>query len=114
MCEALDTKTLDLISGVFNKYPAAHKAVLYGSRAKGTHHARSDIDIALVGENLNRFDIGAIQMDLDDLDIPWQVDVQPYHELQNPALIEHIDRIGKVIWEKRLMDESGKSATGTD
>jgi len=34
--------------------------------------------------------------------------------LQNQALIEHIDRIGKVIWEKRFMDESGKSATKTD
>ncbi len=28
MCDALDTKTLDLMSGVFNKYLTVHKAVL--------------------------------------------------------------------------------------
>lgn len=100
MNNALDPATIQLMSGVFSQYPEIQKVVLYGSRAKGTHHERSGIDIALEGEQLNRFTIGAIQMDLDDLDIPWQIDAQSYHELRNPELIEHIDRVGQVIWSR--------------
>ena len=77
--------------------PGRWVVILYGSRAKGTHHPRSDIDLALKGAHLDRFDIGAVQMDLDDLDIPWQVDVQHYDDLRNPALREHINRVGVVI-----------------
>ncbi|MEX2130602.1 MAG: nucleotidyltransferase domain-containing protein [Pseudohongiellaceae bacterium] len=98
MTEALDTKTLTLMSEVFARYPDVQQVLLYGSRAKGTHHERSDIDITLVGENLDRFTVGAVQMDLDDLDIPWQVDAQSLHDLHNPALLEHINRVGRVIW----------------
>jgi predicted nucleotidyltransferase len=98
MSEPLDIKTRQLLAGVFSRHPGIEQAILYGYRAKGTHHTRSDIDISLKGALLDRFDMGAVQMDLDDLDISWQVDVQHYEELLNPALREHIDRDGVIIW----------------
>lgn len=100
MSEPLDNKTRQALADVLSRHPGIEQAILYGSRAKGTHHQRSDIDLALKGAQLDRFDIGAVQMDLDDLDIPWQVDVQHYEELRNPALREHIDRVGVVIWAR--------------
>ena len=100
MSEPLDIKTRQLLAGVFSRHPGIEQAILYGSRAKGTHHTRSDIDIALKGALLDRFDMGAVQMDVDDLDISWQVDVQHYEALRNPALREHIDRVGVIIWTR--------------
>ena len=100
MSEPLDIKTRQLLAGVFSRHPGIEQAILYGSRAKGTHHTRSDIDIALKGALLDRFDMGAVQMDLDDLDISWQVDVQHYEALRNPALREHIDLVGVIIWTR--------------
>jgi predicted nucleotidyltransferase len=37
------------IQQILAAFPAVEKAVLFGSRAKGNMHARSDIDLALIG-----------------------------------------------------------------
>ena len=45
----LSEQTLQKIIAVFKGYPNLQKAVLYGSRAKGTYRPGSDIDITLLG-----------------------------------------------------------------
>lgn len=99
----LDDQTLQGLTRVFAKYPAIEQVKLYGSRAKGTHHARSDIDLAVFGQGVDRFVCASILMDLDDLDMPYLVDLQNYDDLKNRQLIEHIDRVGVVIY--RVMAE---------
>ena len=47
----LKPKIFNLLNEVFNSYEAIDTVVLYGSRAKGTYHAGSDIDITITGEN---------------------------------------------------------------
>lgn len=96
----LDAKTLQKLQQLFAGYPNIAQVKLYGSRAKGSFHARSDIDLAVFGEDIDRFAIAAILMEVDESDIPYQVDLQNYHELKNPSLIEHIDRVGVVIYQK--------------
>ncbi len=39
-------------------------------------------------------------MELDDSDIPYQVDLQNYHDLKNKQLIDHIDRVGIEIYQR--------------
>ncbi len=39
----------------FARKYAVHKVILFGSRAKGTHTERSDIDIAVSGGNYDSF-----------------------------------------------------------
>ena len=50
MNHGLPSQTVEKIHTVFSRFPAIEKAVLYGSRAKGTHKTGSDIDLTLYGE----------------------------------------------------------------
>ena len=49
----LKEKHIKAINSVFSKYPQIEKAILYGSRAKGNYRNGSDIDLTLVGDNLD-------------------------------------------------------------
>ena len=81
------------------KVPGLRKAVVYGSRAKGTNKRFSDIDLTLVGDDLTYNDLNRLAYNIDDLLLPYQVDLSLYSKLKNPALIEHINRVGQVIYE---------------
>ncbi len=96
----LDNQTVQTLRRIFAKYPNIKQVKLYGSRAKGSFHARSDIDLVVMGEDLDRFMIAAILMELDDTDIPFLVDLQNYSDIKNRRLIEHIDRVGVVIYDR--------------
>ena len=96
----LNEKTLENIVEVFSHYPKIEKALLYGSRAKGTYKKGSDIDIALVGKNLNIKELNQIWIELDDLMLPYQFDLTLYNILSNDEFIDHIDRVGIEIYSK--------------
>ncbi len=97
----LTEQQLAALIDVFQKYPAIEKVKLYGSRAKGSYGERSDIDLVAYGEQLNRDIIALVLLDIEDSDIPYQVDLQDYHELKNKNLIDHIDRIGFEIYRRK-------------
>ncbi|HDL3804495.1 TPA: DNA polymerase III subunit beta [Mannheimia haemolytica] len=40
--------------------------------------------------------------DLDDSDSPYLFDLSIYHQLTNANFIEHIDRVGKVFYQREL------------
>ena len=75
------------------------RAIVYGSRAKGTNRRFSDVDMALVGKNLSHSDLNQVAMKIDDLLLPYEFDLSLYSSLTNENLIEHIKRVGKVIYE---------------
>ena len=60
----LSEHTINAIQTVFKHYPAIKKAILYGSRAKGNYRNGSDIDITLVGEDLDLSTIFKIENEL--------------------------------------------------
>jgi len=110
----LSAAVLGLLTKVFEKYEEIEQVKLYGSRAKGTFNERSDIDLVAYGKAINRFVIADILMELDDLDIPYKVDLQNYHDLRNSELIEHINRVGMVIYDRMsLKCNHDSSADGT-
>ena len=76
------------------------KVVLYGSRAKGNFSPGSDIDLALTGDSLDFNDIVDYKVKLDNLPILNKIDLVIYDQIKEPALIEHIKRIGKVIYQR--------------
>lgn len=96
----LSAQQFGVLQYLFKKYPEIQCVKLYGSRAKGTFNPRSDVDLVVYGENIDRFLIANVLLDLDDSDFPYTVDLQNYHELKNRKLIEHIDRVGIVIYDK--------------
>lgn len=96
----LDSATLKKIRQVLSAHEEIDKAILYGSRAKGNFRVGSDIDLTLVGEMLTYRALLAISNELDDLLLPYTFDLSLYHELDNPELIDHIERIGQPMYER--------------
>jgi len=89
------------ISEIFVLFPELFKVIIYGSRAKGNYKPYSDIDLTLVGNNLSQKDLLNLVLQLDDLLLPYEFDVSLKEQISNPELLEHINRVGKVFYEKR-------------
>lgn len=88
------------IQSVFKNHSNILKAVLYGSRAKGNYRNGSDIDLTLIGQDLNLSTLLKIENELDDLLLPYKIDLSIFCKIENPDLIEHINRIGTVFYER--------------
>ena len=97
----LDQNILNQLHKIFDVYPQIIQVKLYGSRAKGTFQAYSDIDLAIYGESIDRFILGSLLVDLEDSDIIYKVDVQDYASIKNTELREHIDRVGIIIYLRK-------------
>lgn len=94
----LKPDTISRINSVLAAHPDIEQAVLYGSRAKGNYRAGSDIDLCLKGEALTLTQLLKIENELDDLLLPYKIDLSLHHALDNPELIDHIRRAGVVFY----------------
>ncbi|MGM0509377.1 MAG: nucleotidyltransferase domain-containing protein, partial [Fusobacteriota bacterium] len=70
----LKKETLKKITSIFSGEEKVQKVILYGSRAKGNYRKGSDIDITLIGENINLEDLNRLSIKLDDLLLPYTFD----------------------------------------
>lgn len=83
--------------GVLRRHPEITAATLFGSRAKGTHTERSDVDLALTGD-MAEIAAEAIAAELEELPLPYRFDVQSQQHINFPPLLEHIQRVGIRIY----------------
>ena len=91
----LSVDILKRIDDCLQCYPELKWVKIYGSRAKGNYTAGSDIDVAFSSNT----DISATLLAaLDNLSTPYLFDVTHYETIDNSALKEHIDRVGKLIY----------------
>jgi predicted nucleotidyltransferase len=97
----LPERTIAQICAVLAQYPAVERAVLYGSRAKGNYKPGSDIDLTLFGVGLTSGLCAAIAEALDDLLLPYTIDLSVFAELKHPELEAHIQRVGGVFYERQ-------------
>jgi predicted nucleotidyltransferase len=93
----LKESTITKIINIFAKYPQIHKVILYGSRAKGNYRNGSDIDLTVTGE-IKYTDLAKIEDEIDDLFLPYTFDISIFSDIDNPDLIDHINRIGIVFY----------------
>ena len=91
----LKENTIAQINTVFAQYPQVESVILYGSRAKGNYKPGSDIDLTLTGDEVDLSLIHKIELDLDDLLLPYTIELSAYRHLSNPDLVDHIDHIVK-------------------
>lgn len=96
----LSPATLATIRQILAETPAVDKAMIYGSRAKGTQRPGSDIDLTLFGEALDLNLLGKIATRLDESPIPYQVDLSLFDQIDNASLREHIERAGKLFYQR--------------
>ncbi|SFB83871.1 Nucleotidyltransferase domain-containing protein [Marinospirillum celere] len=95
----LSSEQLEQLREVFARHTLIEEVLVYGSRAKGNYHERSDLDLALKGR-LDRHLLAAIKLDLEETDLPLGFDVLDYQEINNALLKDHIDRVGVVIYSQ--------------
>ena len=90
----LKPDTIHGIQSVLAEFPQVEKAILYGSRAKGNYRIGSDIDLTLSGKDLDTALLLRIETELDDLLLPYTIDLSLFRHIENPDLVAHIDRVG--------------------
>ena len=103
----LKESTINQINAVFGQYPQVKRAILYGSRAKGNYRPGSDIDLTLTGDEVDLSLIHKIEIELDDLLLPYTIELSAFHHINNPELIDHIERVG-ILFYCAEPSESGK------
>lgn len=74
------------------------RAVVFGSRAKGNYRHGSDIDLALFGSELTDADLLDLEGRIDDLLLPYQVDLCLVDTLESADLLAHIERVGQPLY----------------
>jgi len=97
----LKKSSIKKIQSIFEKYEAIESALLYGSRAKGNFRDNSDIDITLIGKTIDLNTLLKVETEIDDLLLPYQIDLSIYNKITNPELLDHIKRIGVIFYKQQ-------------
>jgi predicted nucleotidyltransferase len=93
----LSSDEMKRLKSVFDTESAVAEVVLYGSRAKGTYRPGSDIDLTIKGANITTGWLMDLSGRIDDLLLPYEVGLSIFKHIDSPDLIDHINRIGKVV-----------------
>ncbi len=89
---------LDMVRTIFRRHPEVSSATLLeGPCAKGTHTDRSDVDLVVTGD-VAPLRAEAIAAELDGLPLPYRFEVQPLEHVHYGPLLEHIKRVGILIY----------------
>lgn len=96
----LTTDDLKIIIEVVKTHPQIDEAIIFGSRALGTHKKGSDIDIALKGNEIGSVVYTISGVLNEESPLPYFFDVLDYDLIDNEDLKSHIDRVGKSIYKR--------------
>lgn len=96
----LSDKTLETVRAILATCPELEKALVYGSRAIGNYRTGSDIDITLIGAQLNMDMLFKLVRLFDESNLPYMVDLSIMANINNPNLIDHIKRVGQVLYQR--------------
>jgi predicted nucleotidyltransferase len=97
----LSRQTVERIQDVLAHYPEVQRAVLFGSRAKGTARPGSDIDLALYGQGLDWRVLGRIEDELDDLLLPYSFSLLHHDARTDSEVAAHIARVGLPFYQRQ-------------
>ena len=106
----LNDQTIEKIVTVFAACPEIEKVLLYGSRAKGNYRDGSDIDLTIVGDTVTQSHLLKIANELEDLLLPYKIDLSLMRQIEDKEVVEHIRRVGVVFYE-RTADASPATKT---
>ncbi|HOI01129.1 MAG TPA: nucleotidyltransferase domain-containing protein [Bacteroidales bacterium] len=82
----------------FEKYQGIKRVIIYGSRARGDYKRSSDIDLAIVG-SLTYSELMHLEGQLDDLLLPYKIDIGLLDEIENPDLRAQIRQTGQIFYD---------------
>ena len=85
------------ISDVIKSNKKIRRVLIFGSRAKGNYKEGSDIDICLEADDLSVSELNNIRFKLDELLLPYKIDIIDMNYITNDELKEHVLRVGREI-----------------
>ena len=85
------------LQDVFRRHANIEKVLIFGSRSKGNYRAGSDIDLAVIGKDIDYNLLLSILCEIDDLDLLYTVDLLDYQKKKGTPIGDHIDRVGQVL-----------------
>ena len=95
----LSFSTQEKMIQIFKRSPKIDEVILYGSRAKGNFKSGSDIDLTIKSSQMTLSELLKIENEIDDLLLPYKVDLSMFHQIDNQNLIDHIHRVGLVYYK---------------
>lgn len=95
----LSDTVIQELHDVFRRYANIEKVLIFGSRSKGTYRAGSDIDLAVVGKDIDYNMLLDIQCDMDDLGLLYSIDLLNYQQKKGTPIGDHIDRVGQIFYK---------------
>jgi predicted nucleotidyltransferase len=87
------------IQVIFDSHKNIKKVILYGLRAVSTYKPASDIDLTLIGKQINLTQVNEIENQLDDLYLPYKTDSSIFDQIENPDFLNHIKRVGQEFYK---------------
>lgn len=95
-------KDIDYIIDTLSKFPQIEKGVIFGSRGMGNYKKGSDIDLAIMGNEITDSILCQVYDYLNEVyPIPYFFDILHYDYISNVNLKKHIDDFGKIIYERK-------------
>lgn len=90
-----------ILLDIFNhQLPKNSKVIIYGSRIKGNYTSRSDVDLVLKNSQFNSHQLAKLLDEITQSSFPYLCDIQLLETINNPQLIDHIQRLGQLLYQK--------------
>lgn len=96
----LSPKIIADLQDIFHRFDRVQKVLLYGSRALGREKPGSDIDLTIVAPQMDLTELLKIENEIEDLMLPYKVDLSLLHHIDSDALKDHIHRAGIEFYKK--------------
>ena len=87
------------LQDIFRRHTNIEKVLIFGSRSKGNYRPGSDIDLAVIGKNIDYSQLLDILCEIDELELLYSIDLLDYQKKVGTPLGDHIDRVGQVFFE---------------
>lgn len=100
MTFGLKQRDIDCLHKAFGQLPEIEQVLIFGSRAKGNARPGSDIDLAIKGRAVTDQTILRLRGVLEELPLPYFIDVIDYQTIDNADLLDHIGRVGEVLYQR--------------
>jgi len=103
MIDGLNQYEIAQLCDILRQFNHVTRAVLFGSRAMGSHRHNSDVDLALYGKDISTTDLLMVNLKIEETTLPYFFDFVIAHDA-NDAMLEHIHIYGKEIYVKNDVD----------
>lgn len=107
----LKSTHIESICAILQSFSEIEEAVIFGSRALGNYRKGSDVDLVLLGQNVNIETAQKVSFELNEnTTMPYRFDVLSFTDISSSDLRDHIRRVGVIIYSSNPQRMAGEPA----